>query len=100
MIYRTRGQRSATPALMSKPSLILTCVQVPATLQWQVHQPEKEKRGLLGLSAPFIANDFGKQHSSTHGSSCICSRGWPCHASVEGEVIGPVKALCPGVEPL
>ena len=32
------------------------------------------------------------QQRSTHSSSCICSRGWPCHASVEGEVLGPVKA--------
>ena len=33
----------------------------------------------------------------THGSSCICSRGWPCRSSMEGEALGPVKALCPSV---
>ena len=27
----------------------------------------------------------------------ICSRGWPCRASMGGEALGPVKALCPSV---
>jgi hypothetical protein len=33
----------------------------------------------------------------THGSSCICSRGWPCLASMGGEALGPVNAQCPSV---
>jgi hypothetical protein len=33
----------------------------------------------------------------THGSSCVCSRGWPCRSSEGGEALGPVKALCPSV---
>jgi hypothetical protein len=37
-------------------------------------------------------------HGGTHGSSCICSRRWPCQSSMGGEVVGPVKALCPSVE--
>jgi hypothetical protein len=32
-----------------------------------------------------------------HGSSCICSRGWPSRSSMGGEVLGPVKAGCPSV---
>ena len=36
-------------------------------------------------------------HGGTHGSSCICSRGWPSWLSVRGEALGPVKALCPSV---
>jgi hypothetical protein len=32
------------------------------------------------------------QQRSTHGSSCICSIGWPCHVSMGGEVLGPTKA--------
>jgi hypothetical protein len=31
-------------------------------------------------------------HGRTYGSSCLCSSGWPCWASVEGETLGPVKA--------
>ena len=27
--------------------------------------------------------------------ACICSRGWPCRASMGGEALGPVKAQCP-----
>ena len=34
-------------------------------------------------------------HRRTHGSSHICSRGWPCCSSVGGEALGPVKAPCP-----
>ena len=34
-------------------------------------------------------------HGETHGFSHICSRGWPCRSSVEGEALAPVKDLCP-----
>jgi len=37
-------------------------------------------------------------HGRTHGSSCICSRGWPYLASVGGEALVLVKAQCPSVE--
>jgi hypothetical protein len=36
-------------------------------------------------------------HGGTHGSSCICSRGWPSQSSMWGEVLCPGKALCPSV---
>jgi hypothetical protein len=36
-------------------------------------------------------------HDWTHGSSCICSRGWPSRSSMGGEAIGSVKVLCPSV---
>jgi hypothetical protein len=36
-------------------------------------------------------------HRGTHGSSRICSRGWPCRASMGEEVLGPGKAQCPCV---
>jgi hypothetical protein len=32
------------------------------------------------------------QKRNTHGSSCICCRGWPCHASMGREVLGSMKA--------
>ena len=38
-----------------------------------------------------------EQHGGTHGSSCICSRGWPCFTSMGGEALGPVKAQCSSV---
>jgi len=31
-------------------------------------------------------------HGQTHGSSCICSRGWPYLASMRGESLHPVEA--------
>ena len=31
------------------------------------------------------------------GSRYICSRGWPCQSSMEGEALGPLKAQCPNV---
>jgi hypothetical protein len=36
-------------------------------------------------------------HGGTHGSSYICSRGWPSRSSMGGEALFPVKALCPSV---
>jgi hypothetical protein len=36
-------------------------------------------------------------HSGTHGSSCICSRGWPCGTSMRGDALGLVKAEYPSV---
>jgi hypothetical protein len=30
----------------------------------------------------------------THGSSYICSRGWPNWSSMGGDALGPAKALC------
>jgi len=36
-------------------------------------------------------------HGQTHGSSCICSRGWPCWAPMGREALGLVKAPCPSV---
>jgi len=36
-------------------------------------------------------------HGLTHGSSCICSGGWPCWAPMEGEALGPDKAEHPPV---
>jgi hypothetical protein len=36
-------------------------------------------------------------NGGTHGSSCICSRGWPSWPSVGGEALGPVKVLYPSI---
>jgi hypothetical protein len=41
---------------------------------------------------PQRSQGLSHQQRSTLGSSCICSRGWPCHASMEGKVLGPMKA--------
>jgi hypothetical protein len=38
-----------------------------------------------------------KTHCGTHGSSCICSRGWSRWSSMGGEALGPVKVLCPRI---
>jgi hypothetical protein len=38
-----------------------------------------------------------KTHSGTHGSSCICSTGWPSLSSMGGVALGPVKVLCPSI---
>jgi hypothetical protein len=36
-------------------------------------------------------------NGGTHGSSCICNRGWPYWKSMGGEAFGPVKAQCSSV---
>jgi hypothetical protein len=38
-----------------------------------------------------------KTHGGTHGSSCICSRGWPSRPSMGGDALGPVNILCPSI---
>jgi hypothetical protein len=38
-----------------------------------------------------------KRHGGTHGSSCICSRGWPSWPSTGGEALGLVRVLCPSI---
>jgi hypothetical protein len=38
-----------------------------------------------------------KTHDGTHGFSCICSREWPSQSSMGGEVLSPVKVLCPNI---
>jgi hypothetical protein len=48
---------------------------------------------LLGTKPP-----IKETHGGTCGSSCICSRGWPCWTSMGGKALGPMKALCPRME--
>jgi hypothetical protein len=36
-------------------------------------------------------------HGGTHGSGCLCSRGWPYLASMGGEALGPVESWCPSI---
>jgi hypothetical protein len=36
-------------------------------------------------------------HGVTHGSSCICNRGWPSRTSRGGEALCPMKALYPNM---
>ena len=38
------------------------------------------------------SHGLNHQQSSTYDSSCLCSRRWPCHASMGGEVLDPMKA--------
>jgi hypothetical protein len=55
------------------------------------------------ISSPLLPDLPGtkipaKQYTwSTQVSSCICSRGWPCWTSMEGEALGPGKAQYPNV---
>jgi hypothetical protein len=46
---------------------------------------------------PQSSQGLNHQPKNTHGSSHICSRGWPYRASMGGEALGPVKVLCPSV---
>ena len=57
------------------------------------YQPTRPCQNFQGLS---------HQQKITHGSICICSRGWPRHASIRREVLGPMNARetpqCRGTE--
>jgi len=52
-----------------------------------INQPEPPE--LPGTKPP-----TKNTHGGTHGSSCICSTGWPCVASMRGEILCPMKAWC------
>jgi hypothetical protein len=47
----------------------------------------------VGASSEYMPST----HGGNHGSSRICSRGWPCCTSMGGETLGPVKAQYPSV---
>jgi hypothetical protein len=63
-----------------------------ATLQEEQYQPTRPPQSSQGLN-----HQPKSTHRGTHGSSHMCSRGWPCWASMGGEALGPVKAQCPSV---
>jgi hypothetical protein len=56
-----------------------------------INQPEPPPR------APGTKLQPKSTHGGTHGSSHICSRGWPCRTSLGGEALAPGKALCPNI---
>jgi hypothetical protein len=58
----------------------------------QQYEPTSSPQSSLGLN-----HQSKKTHGETHGSSCICSRGWPGQSSMGGEAVGPVKVLCPSI---
>jgi len=49
-------------------------------------------------SSQGLNHQLKNTHRGTHGSSCICSRGWHCLASKKGEALGPVNTTrCPSI---
>ena len=52
---------------------------------------------LSGQSSQGLNHQPKNTHGETHGSSCICSRGWPSQSSMGGEALVPVKVLCPSI---
>jgi len=52
---------------------------------------------ISGNQTPQISQGPKSTHGGTYGSSCICSRGWPCQELMGGEALGPVKAPCSSV---
>ena len=47
---------------------------------------------LTTQSSPGLNYQPKSTHGGSHGSSRICSRGWPYLASMGGETLGPVEA--------
>jgi hypothetical protein len=61
------------------------CSPIGGTAIWTNQYPQSS----LGLNYQSKKTQVG-----THGSICICSRGWPSRSSMGGETLGPVKVLC------
>jgi hypothetical protein len=49
------------------------------------------------LSSWGLDHQPNSTHGGTHGSSHICSRGWPFQTSIGGEVLCLVMAQCPSI---
>jgi hypothetical protein len=64
------------------------CSPIGGTTLWTNQYPQSS----LGLN-----HQSKKTHGGTHGSSCICSRGWPRQTSMGRETLCPMKALCSSV---
>lgn len=43
----------------------------------------------------YIKPPTEKYTGGIHGSNCLCSRGWPYLALMEGESLDPVETQCP-----
>jgi hypothetical protein len=54
------------------------------------------RRGIAGSSSSTMSN-FLRNCQTDFQSSCVCSRGWPSRSSMGGEVLGPLKILCPSI---
>ena len=65
----------------------------PSTEEWI----QKMWRGQISKLLQKQNKQTNKIHGETHGSSCICSRGWPSQSSMGEEALGPGKVLCPSV---
>jgi len=74
VIERTEGAEGVCNSI----GKTISTNQIPQSSQGLSHQPKST-------------------HGGTHGSSPICSRGWPCLASTGGEALGPVKVYFPSV---
>ena len=53
--------------------------------------------GVQGPASPKTPSGHNVNHGWAHGSSYICSRGWPSQPSMGGEALGPVKDVCPSI---
>jgi hypothetical protein len=62
------------------------CSPIGGTTIWTSQYPQSSQ----GLN-----HQPKSTHGRTHGSSCICSRGWPYLPSMGGESFDPLKAWCP-----
>jgi hypothetical protein len=58
-----------------------------------INQPDRPPKA----SSQGINHQPKSTHEGTHGSSHICSRGWPKCTSMGGEALGPVKAQCSSI---
>ena len=74
--------------------------RVPNEGAWERTQGPEGVCSLIGGTTiwtnqyPQRSHQPKKTYGVTHGSRCICSRGWPSQSSIGGEALDPVKVLC------
>jgi hypothetical protein len=57
----------------------------------QLHRRNNSMNQPVPQSSQGLNHQRKSTHGGTHGSSCICSRGWPCGTPRRGEALGHVK---------
>jgi hypothetical protein len=60
-------------------------------------QPHRRNNNMNQPVPPELSKTKPLTKEGTHGSSCICSREWPCWTSVGGMALGLGKSRCPSV---
>jgi hypothetical protein len=89
-----RGGCSQPPIGLSTSSPTKELEKGPKKLKELADRKNNNMYQPVPQSSQELNNQPKSTHGGTHGSSCICIRGWPCWTSMGGEALGPEMTQC------